>query len=82
MANTFTVNVYQTNNKVWDRDQPQRMAFPSVGVMIGDNTNSAARSLLSGYNVYSFLIPSGQTWSTGDRYHCAETVAQIATLAG
>lgn len=82
-SNVFGVNVYQINARVLDRDSPQKIYFPTTGVIIFDCTNSPARSLSSGYNVYGMiLVPStGAANSSGDKYYTAETGAQLATLA-
>lgn len=84
MANVFTVNVYQIENRVMDRDAPIKMSFPSAGVIITDCTNSPTRSLPSGYNVYGLItVPSSAAAnSAGTRYWVAETAAQLAVLAG
>jgi hypothetical protein len=77
MANNFQVNVYQINQNVMVRDAPQRIGFPSTGVMLRDCSTSPARSLASGYNVYGIV----QT-SDGTQYYCAETIAQLAVIVG
>lgn len=84
MANVFTCNVYQIENRVMDRDAPIRMSFPSTGVIVSDASTSPQRSLPSGYNVYGLItVPSSAAAnSQGTRYWVAETVAQLATLIG
>lgn len=77
MANVFQVDVYQINNRVMDRDAPQRIAFPGTGVLLKSCIDSPTRSLPSGYNVYSVI----QLAATGDLYYCRETIAQLVTLA-
>ena len=82
MANVFSVNVYQINQKVLDRDAPQRIAFPSTGVLLKDVSGSPARSLSSGYNVYGVIQIANSNGFTPDLYYTAETLAQLVTLAG
>lgn len=85
MANIFSVNVYQINQKVLPRDAPIKYGFPTTGVMIQDVSGSPQRSLSSGYNVYGLIIipPTGQPNSTGGtEYYVAETLAQLVTLIG
>jgi hypothetical protein len=77
MANNFQVNVYQLNQTTFTRDSPQKIGFPTAGVIIADCSGSPTRSLSSGYNVYSIVISS-----SGDKYYCAETLAQLAVLVG
>lgn len=76
-SNVFSVNVYQINQTVLTRDQPQKIAFPTTGNLLMDVSNSPTRSLSSGYNVYGLII-SG---IDGKWYYTAETQAQLATLA-
>jgi hypothetical protein len=78
MANVFAVNVYQINQKVLPRDQSQRIAFPSTGVLLRSCINSPTRSLSSGYNVYGVI----QLAATGDLYYTQETIAQLVTAVG
>lgn len=78
MANVFRVNVYQIDQSVLVRDQPQAIAFPTTGNILMDVSNSPTRSLSSGYNVYGLII-SG---INGKWYYTAETLAQLVTLAG
>lgn len=82
-SNVFTVNVYQINNRVMDRDAPIKIAFPTTGVLLYDVSTSPQRSLSSGYNVYGMIrLPSaGAANSFGDEYYTAETQAQLVTLA-
>lgn len=85
MANVFSVNVYQIDARVLDRDQPKKMGFPTTGlVIIEDVSNSPTRSLSSGYNVYGLIrVPSSAAAnSTGTAYYVAETYAQLVTLMG
>lgn len=75
-SNVFSVNVYQLNQQVYQRDSPAKIGFPTTGVLIGDCSGSPTRSLSSGYNVYGTItIPS-----TGNIYYTAETQAQLITL--
>lgn len=79
MANVFTVNVYKINQRDPEpRDTPQRISFPSTGVLLRDCSGSPTRSLSSGYNVYGIV----QLAATGDQFYCAETIAQLIVLAG
>jgi hypothetical protein len=82
MANVFSVNVYQINQKVLDRDAPQRIAFPSTGVLLKDVSASPARSLSSGYNVYSLIQIANSNGFTPDLFYCAETISQLVTIVG
>lgn len=85
MANIFSVNVYQINQRVMDRDAPTRLGFPSTGVMIQDVSGSPTRSLPSGYNVYGLIIVPGTAGAVnqaGNYYYTAETFAQLVTLIG
>lgn len=84
MANVFSVNVYQINNNVMDRNAPQQMGFPTTGVIIQNIINSPKRSLSSGYNVYGLIIvpSSAAANSQGTKYYVAETFAQLVTLIG
>ena len=85
MANVFPVNVYQINQRVLDRDAPQKIGFPTAGlVIIKDVSNSPTRSLPSGYNVYGLIIvpSSAAANSEGTYYYVAETFAQLITLMG
>lgn len=85
MANVFSVNVYQIDARVLDRDQPKKMGFPTAGlVIIEDVSNSPTRSLSSGYNVYGLIrVPSSAAAnSAGTAYYVAETFAQLVTLMG
>jgi len=85
MANVFSVNVYQIDNYVLPRDAPQKIGFPTTGmVLIEDVSGSPTRSLSSGYNVYGLIIvPSAAAAnSKGTRYYVAETYAQLVTLLG
>jgi hypothetical protein len=77
MANVFAVNVYQINQRMLPRDQSQRIAFPSTGVLLRSCIDSPKRSLSSGYNVYGVI----QT-QNGDQYYVGETIAQLVTLVG
>lgn len=82
-SNVFGVNVYQINQRVFPRDSPQKIYFPTTGCLIYDVSASPTRSLSSGYNVYGMLriaAPAAAN-SFGDEYYCAETAAQLATLA-
>jgi hypothetical protein len=85
MANIFSVNVYQINQRVLDRDSPKKMGFPTTGlVIIEDVSNSPTRSLPSGYNVYGLIIvpSSAAANSQGTFYYVAETYAQLVTMIG
>ena len=84
MANLFSVNVYQINQKVLPRDAPIKYGFPTTGVMIQDVSGSPQRSLSSGYNVYGLIIvpATGTPNLTGTEYYVAETFAQLVTLIG
>jgi hypothetical protein len=85
MANVFSVNVYQIDARVLDRDSPIKMGFPTSGmVIIQDVSNSPQRSLSSGYNVYGLIIvpASAAANSKGTEYYVAETFAQLVTLMG
>ena len=84
MANIFSVNVYQINQRVLDRDQPIKYGFPTTGVIIQDVSGSPQRSLSSGYNVYGLIIvPSNAAANSfGTEYYVAETYAQLVTLIG
>jgi len=79
MANVFSVNVYQINQ----RDpiplaSVQTIALPTTGVIARDVSGSATRSLSTGVNVYSVA----QVVATGDQYFCRETFSQLVTLIG
>lgn len=84
MASNVTafINVYQVNQTVMDRDAPRRLSFPTTGCVLQDVSASPARSLSSGYNVYSLIIipSSAAVNSQGTLYYCAETSAQLATI--
>lgn len=85
MASVFSVNVYQINQQVMDRDAPQKFGFPTSGtVIIRDVSGSPTRSLPSGYNVYGLIIvpSSAAANSQGTFYYVAETYAQLVTLIG
>lgn len=84
MANIFSVNVYQINQRVMDRDAPFKYGFPTTGVIIQDVSGSPTRSLSSGYNVYGLIIvpSSAAANSFGTEYYVAETYAQLVTLIG
>jgi len=85
MANVFSVNVYQINQTVMDRDAPRKLGFPTAGlVIIQDVSASPTRSLPSGYNVYGLIIvpSSAAANSQGTLYYVAETYAQLVTLIG
>lgn len=78
MAANFQVNVYQINqNNLAPRDTPYRIGFPTANVIIRDCSTSPARSLSTGYNVYSIVQDT-----QGNQYFCAETIAQLAVLVG
>lgn len=77
MANVFAVNVYQINQQVLPRNQSQRIAFPTTGVLLRSCIDSPQRSLSSGYNVYGVI----QT-EDGSQYYVGETIAQLVTLVG
>lgn len=83
MANVFAVNVYQINQRVMDRNAPQRIAFPSSGVLLQDCSASPTRNLSSGYNVYGVVVvpSSAAANSQGTYYYTAETLAQLIVLA-
>jgi len=82
-SNVFSVNVYQIDQNVLPRDQPQKIGFPTTGVIIMDCSTSPQRSLSSGYNVYGVIvIPSpAAANSAGHYYYTAETQAQLIVLA-
>lgn len=85
MANVFSVNVYQINERVMPRDAPLKFGFPTAGtVIIQDVSGSPTRSLSSGYNVYGLIIvpSSAAANSAGTEYYVAETFAQLVTLIG
>lgn len=84
MANIFSVNVYQINERVMTRDAPLKFGFPTTGVIIQDVSGSPTRSLSSGYNVYGLIIipSSAAANSAGTEYYVAETFAQLVTLIG
>lgn len=85
MANIFSVNVYQINQTVMDRDSPKKLGFPTTGVIIQDLSGSPTRSLPSGYNVYGLIIVPGTAGAVnqgGNYYYVAETYAQLVTLIG
>lgn len=84
MANNFSVNVYQIDGKVLNRNESQRIGFPSTGVMIQDCINSTTRSLSSGYNVYSVIIvpTQGLPGNNGIKYYIQESFSALATLIG
>lgn len=85
MANVFSVNVYQINQTVMDRDSPKKMGFPTSGlVIIQDVSGSPTRSLPSGYNVYGLIIvpSSAAANSQGTYYYVAESFSQLVTLMG
>lgn len=85
MANVFSVNVYQINERVMDRNSPRKMGFPTAGlVVIQDVSDSPTRSLPSGYNVYGLIIvpSSAAANSQGTYYYVAETYAQLVSLLG
>jgi len=79
---TASINVYQINNRVMDRDSPQKFAFPTTGCILQDVSTSPQRSLSSGYNVYGLIIvpSSAAANSQGTSYYVAETIAQLATI--
>lgn len=76
MAAVASVNVYQINQKVLPRDQSQRIAFPTTGVLLRSCIDSPRRSLSSGYNVYGVI----QVIDNGALYYTGETIAQLTTL--
>ena len=82
-SNVFAVNVYQINQLVLTRDSPQKIGFPTTGVLLLDVSGSPQRSLSSGYNVYgAILVPTpGAANSQGNLYYTTETQAQLITLA-
>jgi hypothetical protein len=83
MANvTAVLNVYQINQRVLDRDAPQKISFPTQGCTLQDCSTSPARSLSSGYNVYAMInIPSSAAANSfGTEYYVAETIAQLVTI--
>jgi ethanolamine ammonia-lyase large subunit len=79
---TAVLNAYQINQRVLDRDAPQKFAFPTQGCILQDCSTSPARSLSSGYNVYSLIIvpSSAAANSFGTEYYVAETIAQLVTI--
>lgn len=78
MANTVGINCYQLNNRVFDRDSPQKFGFPTSGCLLADVSGSPTRSLSSGYNVYGLIT----TIANGNQYYVAETIAQLLTAFG
>lgn len=81
-SNVFSVNVYQIGQRVLSRDSPQKIGFPTTGVLILDVSGSPTRSLSSGYNVYGAIVlpATGQSNLTGTIYYTAETQSQLITL--
>jgi len=79
---TALLNVYQMDQSVMDRNAPKKFAFPTQGCLLSDCSDSPARSLSSGYNVYSLItVPSSAAAnSTGHLYYVAETLAQLVTI--
>lgn len=82
MATQISVNVYQIDATVLPRNAPQKMGFPTAGIITQDVSNSPTRSLSSGYNVYGLIIvpSSAAANSAGTRYYVAETQAQLTAL--
>lgn len=81
-TNVVAVNIYQINQTVMVRDSPQRIAFPSTGVLLKSCADSPDRSLSSGYNVYSVIIvpTNGAANTNGNWYYAAETLTQLIAL--
>lgn len=79
---TAVLNVYQINQRVLDRDNPYKYAFPTTGCIIQDVSGSPQRSLSSGYNVYGLIIiPSNAAANSfGTEYYVAETASQLVTI--
>ena len=79
MANVFSVNVYQINQKgPIPLTEVLTIGLPTTGVIIRNIIDSPTRSLSTGVNVYSVA----QLVATGDQYYCRETYAQLVTLIG
>lgn len=79
---TAVLNVYQIDQRVLDRDSPQKISFPTQGCMLQDCSTSPQRSLSSGYNVYSLVIvpSSAAANSFGHEYYLAESLSQLVTI--
>ena len=79
---TAVLNAYQINQRVLDRDTPQKISFPTQGCILQDCSTSPQRSLSSGYNVYSLVIvpSSAAANSFGTEYYLAETISQLVTI--
>lgn len=79
---TAVLNVYQINQRVLDRDVPQKISFPTQGCILQDCSTSPTRSLSSGYNVYSLIIvpSSAAANSFGTEYYLAESLSQLVTI--
>lgn len=76
-TNLVALNVYQINQKVVSNGtaNSQRIAFPTQGLLLRDTTNSPARSLSTGVNVYTALeLPNGA------QFYVTETVSQVVSL--
>lgn len=75
-TNLVALNVYQINQKVgFESNASQRIAFPTQGLLVRDTSGSPARSLSTGYNVYSALeMPNGA------QYYVTETASAIVSL--
>jgi len=77
MANVFSINAYQINQKPpIPLASVQTIALPGTGVVVSDTINSPTRSLSTGVNVYSMV----QVLATGNMYYCRETFAQLVAL--
>ena len=77
MANVFSVNVYQINQRTpVPLTSVEAIGLPTTGVVAQSCINSPTRSLPTGVNVYSVATVA----ATGDKYYCRETLAQLITL--
>lgn len=76
MANVFSVNAYQINQK--PLTTPQKIGFPTTGVLLRDCSNSPQNVLPSGVQVYGVI----QLIASGDLYYTVETQAALVTLVG
>jgi hypothetical protein len=76
MANVFSVNVYQINGSVLTA--PQKIGFPTTGVLLRDCSTSATKVLPNGTTVNGVV----QIVATGQQYYTVETQAALVTLVG
>jgi hypothetical protein len=76
-TNLVALNVYQINSSPVNVGGvlSKRIAFPTQGVLVQDCSTSPARSLSTGFNVYSTL----QT-PNGTLFYVTETTSAIVTL--